>query len=41
MIVIFQNILFLKEFQASNDLFGLFTKIEKGFGTCYWGRFSA
>ena len=32
MIILFQNILFLKEFVACNGFFGLFTKIKKGLG---------
>ena len=30
MIILFQNILFLKEFLACNGFFGLFTKVKKG-----------
>ena len=41
MIILFQNILFLKEFLACNGCFGLFTKIKKGSGTSFWCTFSA
>ena len=41
MIILFQNILFLKEFFACNGCFGLFTKIKKGSGTSFWCTFSA
>ena len=37
----FKNILFLKEFLAYNDFFGLFPKIKKGSGTSVWCTFSA
>ena len=40
MIILFQNILFLKEFLACNDCFGLFTKIKKGSGTSFCYTFS-
>ena len=39
--IVFQNILFLKELFACNGCFWLFTKIKKGFGTSYWCTFSA
>ena len=41
LIILFQNILFLKEFLACNGCFGLFTKIKKGSGTSFWCTFSA
>ena len=41
MIILFQNILLLKEFLACNGCFGLFTKIKKGSGTSFWCTFSA
>ena len=41
MIILFQNILFLKEFLACNSCFGLFTKIKKGSDTSFWCTFSA
>ena len=41
MIISFQNILFLKEFLACTDFFGLFTKIKKGSGTSVWCTISA
>ena len=40
MIILFQNILFLKEFLAWNGCFGLFTEIKKGSGTSVWCIFS-
>ena len=39
-IILFQNILFLREFLACNGCFGLFTKIKKGSGTSFWCTFS-
>ena len=41
MIILFQNILFLKEFLACNGCFGLFSKIKKGSGTSFWCTFCA
>ena len=41
MIILFQNILFLKEFLACNGCFGLFSKIKKGSGASFWCIFSA
>ena len=41
MIILFQNILFLKEFLACNGCFGLFSKITKGSGASFWCTFSA
>ena len=41
MIILFQNILLLKDFLAYNDCFGLFTKIKRGSGTSSWCTFSA
>ena len=41
MIILFQNILFLKEFLACNGCFGLFSKIKKGSETSFWYTFSA
>ena len=41
MIILFQNILFWKEFLACNGCFGLFSKIIKGSGTSFWCAFSA
>ena len=41
MIILFQNILFLKEFLACNGCFGLFSKIKKGSGASFWYTFSA
>ena len=41
MIILFQNILFSKEFLACNGCFGLFSKIKKGSGTSFWCIFSA
>ena len=41
LIILFQNILFLKEFIASNGCFGLFTKIKKESGISLWCTFSA
>ena len=35
MIILFQNILFSKEFLACSGCFGLFTKIKKGSGTSF------
>ena len=34
--ILFQNILFLREFLACNGYFGLFNKIKKGAGTSFW-----
>ena len=39
--ILFQNILLLKEFLVCNGCFGLFTKIIKKSGTCFFGIFSA
>ena len=39
LIILFQNILFLKEFLAYNGYFGLFTKFKKGSGTSFWCTF--
>ena len=39
--ILFQNILLLKEFLVLNGCFGLFTKIIKRFGTCFCCTFSA
>ena len=41
MIILFQIILFSKEFFACNGYFGLFTKIKEGSGTRFWCTFSA
>ena len=41
MIILFQNILLLKEFLACNGCFGLFTKIIKRSGTSFCCTFSA
>ena len=41
MIILLQNILFLKELLACNGCFGLFTKIKKWSGTSFWWTFSA
>ena len=41
MIILFQNMLFLKDFLALNGCFGLFTKIKKGSGTRFWCTFFA
>ena len=41
MIILFQNILLLKEFLACNGCFGLFSKIKKGSGASIWCTFSA
>ena len=41
MIILFQNILFLKEFLACNGFFGLYTKIKKGSGNSLWCTFFA
>ena len=41
MIILFQNILFLKEFLACNGCFGLFIKIKKGSGIIFWCTLSA
>ena len=41
MIILFQNILFLKEVLACNGCFGLFTKIKKGSKTSLWCTFCA
>lgn len=42
MIILFQNILFSKEFQKSYTCcFWLLTKIKKGFGTSFWYAFSS
>ena len=34
--ILFQNLLFLKESLACNDYFGLFTKIRNGSGGSFW-----
>ena len=39
--ILFQNILLLKEFIACNGCFGLFTKIKRGSGTNFWCTFCA
>ena len=39
--ILFQNILLLKEFIACNGCFGLFTKIKRRCGTGFWCTFSA
>ena len=39
--ILFKNILFLKEFLASSSCSGLFTKTKKGPGTSFWCTFSA
>ena len=39
--ILFQNILLLKEFLVCNGCFGLFTKIIKRSGTCFCCTFSA
>ena len=41
MIILFQNILLLKEFLVCNGCFGLFTKTKNGSGTSFWCTFSA
>ena len=41
MIILFQNIPFLKEFPECNGCFGLFRKIKKGSGATFWCTFSA
>ena len=41
LIILFQNIIFVKEFLACSECFGLFTKIKKGCGTSFWYIFSA
>ena len=41
MIILFQNILVLKEVIACNGCFGFFNKIKKESGTSFWCRFSA
>ena len=41
MIILFQNILFSKEFLACNGFFGLFTKVKRGSGNSLWFEFSA
>ena len=40
MIIIFQNVLFFKDFLACNGYFGLFRKIKKGSGASFWCTFS-
>ena len=43
MIILFQNVLFLKEwlfYLIFDGCFGLFTKIKKGFGASFWSTFS-
>ena len=39
--ILFQNLLFLKEFLACNGFFRLFTKVKKGSGNSLWCTFSA
>ena len=39
--MLFQKILFLKEFLACNSSLGLFSKIKKGSGASFWCTFSA
>ena len=39
MIILFKNILLLKEFLACNDVLGLFTKIKRGPETSFWCTF--
>ena len=39
--ILFQSILFLREFLACNGCFGLFTKIKNGSLTSFWCTFSA
>ena len=39
--MLFQKILFLKEFLACNSSLGLFSKIKKGSGASFWCAFSA
>ena len=39
MILLFQNILFLKELLPCNGCFGLFTKIKKGLGLAFGAHF--
>ena len=41
MVILHQNIWFLKEFLACNGWFGLFSKIKKGSGAIFWWTFSA
>ena len=41
LIILFQNILLLKQFLAWNGCFGLFTKIKMRYGTSLWCTFSA
>ena len=41
MIILFQNILLLKEFLACTGSFELFCKIKKGSGASFWCTFSA
>ena len=41
MIILFQNVLLLKEFAGSNFRFVLFTKSKKGSATSFWCIFSA
>ena len=41
MIILFQNILFLKECLGCNGCFGFFSKIKKESGTSFWCIFSA
>ena len=41
MIILFQNLLFLKKFLACNDFFGLFSKIKKRSGARFWCTFFA
>ena len=41
LIILFQNVLFLKDFLACNGCFGLFRKTKKGSGASFWCAFSA
>ena len=40
LIILFQNILFLKDFLVCNGCFGLFSKVKKGSGASFWCTFS-
>ena len=40
MIILFQNISFLKEFLDCNGCFGLFSKMKKASGASFWCTFS-
>ena len=39
--ILFQNVLFLKEFLGCNGSFGLFSKIKKGSKASFWCTFTA